>query len=94
LVQTYAGVHSPSLQLPGWMAMTSAWFAEHYYRISHTRPRFTRYSLETLISNSLISSSKAAQELSYTTRELTESISDTVTWWLENRNRIRATVRI
>jgi dihydroflavonol-4-reductase len=94
LVQSRAGVYSPALQLPGWAAMAGAWLAEYYYRLAHTRPRFTRYSLETLVSNSVISSAKAARELGYTSRALAESIADTVGWWVENRGRIRAAVRI
>jgi dihydroflavonol-4-reductase len=68
--------------------------AEAYYRFTHTRPRFTRYSIETLASNSLISSAKARTRLGYSARSLAESIADTVSWWLENRNRVKATVRI
>ena len=94
LVQKLAGSHSPALQLPPWAAVTAAWLAEGYYRLSHTRPRFTRYSLETLLSNSAISSSKAVRELGYSSRALGDSLADTVAWWLENRTRIRSAVRI
>jgi dihydroflavonol-4-reductase len=94
LVQHAAGGVSPALCLPSGLAMAAAWLAEHYYRLARSRPRFTRYSLETLLSNSRISSEKAVRELGYTPRGLPESISETVAWFLENRTRLRASVRI
>lgn len=94
LVQRCSGVRSPSICLPQPVAIASAWLAEWYYRLAHTRPKFTRYSLETLLSNSRISSQKAIRELGYAPRALALSIADTVAWWFEHRKLLRATVRI
>jgi len=94
LVQKYAGLHTPAITLPRPAALAGAWLAEQYYRLAHTRPRFTRYSLETLLSNSHISSQKAIRELGYAPRSLAESLADTVAWWQENRANIHASVRI
>jgi dihydroflavonol-4-reductase len=93
-VQKLSGFHTPAILLSSRAANFSAWFAEKYYQFSHSRPRFTRYSLETLLSNSPISSQKAILELGYAPRSLAESLADTVAWWQENRNKIRASVRI
>lgn len=93
-VQKLAGIHTPAFVLSSPAALASAWFAEKYYQITHTRPRFTRYSLETLLSNSRISSEKAIRELGYAPRALAESLADTVAWWEENRAKIGAAVRI
>ncbi len=94
LVQQAAGIHAPAVNIPMRLAMFVARFAEIYYRVTKTRPRFTRYSLETLVSNSQISSAKASTELGYKARRLSESLADTVAWWLQNRQRVKATVRI
>jgi nucleoside-diphosphate-sugar epimerase len=50
--------------------------------------------LETLVSNSQISSAKAARQLGYSPRRLADSLVDTVAWWLQNRKLVKATVRI
>lgn len=76
------------------LALVAAFFAEWYYRISHTRPKFTRYSIETLVSNSAISSAKAIRELGYRPRDLMESIHETVQWWMKNKSLTRASVRV
>jgi dihydroflavonol-4-reductase len=94
LVRAAVGKSSRSIELPHSVAMAAARLAEKYYRVSRTRPRFTRYSIETLISNSAISSGKARLELGYRPRRLLESITDTVAWWLENRKWVKTTVRI
>ena len=47
------------------------------------RPRFTKYSLETITSNSVISSAKAQDELGYHSRPIQETLSDTVRWLVE-----------
>jgi len=94
MVANQTGRQKPSVRLPGWIAMLAAGAAEQYYRVTHTRPSFTRYSLETLLSNSTISSHKAQRELGYLPRELSETISDTITWWLEHKRVVKASVRI
>ena len=60
-------------------------FTPYYYRITGRTPRITPYSLETLQSNSVISSRKAAEELGFQPRSLVESIQDSVTWIKNNR---------
>ncbi len=94
LVKATAGRSLAAVQLPHRLALAAARLAEWYYRISHTRPKFTRYSIETLVSNSAISSQKAARELGYRPRGLAVTIADTVVWWYENRRRVRASIRV
>ena len=65
----------------------------YYYQMMKKRPRFTSYSLETVVSNSFISSKKARTELAYQPRSMYETLSDTVAWWLENRHRVKASLR-
>ena len=94
LVQTAAGGKFNAVEIPHRLALFAARLAEWYYRASHTRPRFTRYSIETLSSNSAISSQKAAVELGYHPRSLAESVADTVVWWKENRKLVQSSVRV
>lgn len=94
LVKDYAGNHAPTIKIPLPLAMFFSRFAEIYYRLSRKRPTFTRYSLETLLSNSKISSGKAKKELGYQPRNLAVSLADTVRWWMEHRNLVRPTLRL
>ncbi len=66
------------------IAMIVAPMAEFFYKITKTKPRITRYSIETIVSNSAISSDKAKQELGYTPRSMLQTVTDTVQWWMEN----------
>lgn len=57
--------------------------AELYYKIRKQTPLFTPYSIYTLTSNSLFSHDKATRELGYTTRDIRETLKDTVEWLRE-----------
>jgi dihydroflavonol-4-reductase len=94
IVKEISQAYSPAIKIPLPLALFVTNFTQLYYNLSKTRPRFTRYSLETLISNSMISSEKARKELGYRARSLQESLRDTVNWWFENRGRIKASLRI
>jgi dihydroflavonol-4-reductase len=94
IVHKLSGAAGIACELPVKFALACAWAAEWYYRVSHTRPRFTRYSLETVFSNSNINSSKAADELDYHPIGIAQSLQDTIAWWMENRQRGAAGVRI
>jgi len=94
IVKEISQAYSPVIKIPLPLALFVTNFTQLYYNLSKTRPRFTRYSLETLISNSMISSEKARKELGYRARSLQESLRDTVNWWFENRGRIKASLRI
>lgn len=60
---------------------------ETYYNIKKEVTLFTKYSLYTLQSKSNFSHEKATKELGYTTRNLNETIEDTIKWFI-NSNRI------
>lgn len=85
LVQEISGSHTARIKVPLWLAKFITLFTPTYYRLAKIAPRITPYSIETLHSNSVISSSKARQELGYSPRPLKQSISDTVSW-LADRN--------
>jgi dihydroflavonol-4-reductase len=93
LVQNVTCCRTPKIKIPIPLALFATHFTELFYRLARRRPRFTRYSIETVTGNSFISSEKAARELGYRARTLSESVSDTVHWWLENRRQIQPTLR-
>ena len=68
---------------PMWFARMFAPFAELYYNIKKQTPLFTSYSLYTLRSNSNFSHKKADKELGYKTRNIYETVKDTVLWLKE-----------
>lgn len=73
--------------LPMWLAELTAPLSEIYYAILKQPPLYTKYSLYTLKSNANFSNEKAKKELGYKTRELKETIRDTIAW-LKETNRI------
>ncbi len=77
------GVTTPRFKMPIWLAKIIATFTPLYYSLTKTKPRFTRYSIRTLTSNSVISHEKAGHELGYSPRPIRESIVDTVQWFKE-----------
>jgi len=94
LVEKVTGKKKPMITFPLPIAMIVAPIAELYYKITKTRPVFTRYSIETVLSNSEISSEKAKKELGYKPRRLAESIADTVRWWGDHLGMIKRSLRI
>jgi len=94
LVQKITGKETPLITFPLPIAMIVAPMAEMYYKISKTKPRFTRYSLETVFSNSEISSEKAKTELGYQATPLVKSITDTVRWWWDNFGITKRSLRL
>ena len=69
--------------MPFWFIKATAPLAELYYKIRQQPPLFTPYSIYTLNSNGLFSHRKATSELGYTTRDMKETLSDTVNWLKE-----------
>ncbi|MCC6147098.1 MAG: SDR family oxidoreductase [Anaerolineaceae bacterium] len=94
LVQVAAGRSSPAIIIPRPLALFICHFTMLYYRLARSRPRLTRYSIETLAGNSFISSEKANRELGYRARALSSSVVDTVRWWLDHRQEVRPTLRV
>jgi len=88
-VQNAIGKRIPTITLPMWMAKVGAKFMPLFYKITRRRPRFTDYSLETLQSNSEVSSDKAQTELGYKPRDLKSTISDTVEWLMRRFGKAR-----
>jgi dihydroflavonol-4-reductase len=93
MAKRMSGIAASRIKIPLPLANTAAVVAEKYCSVTHKRPRFTRYALETVASNSVISCHKAGEELGYHPRGMRETMQDTVDWWLENRHAIRPSLR-
>lgn len=94
LVKKITGKSIKPITFPLPIAMIMVPLAKLYYKITKQKPRFTRYSLETVASNSDISSDKAKKDLGYKPRSLVKSIGDTVSWWLENIGLTKRALRL
>lgn len=94
LVKKVTGKDTKVISFPLPVALIVAPMAELYYKLTKTRPRFTRYSIETVISNSDIRSDKAKDELGYQPRSLVSSIADTVCWWWDNLGLTKRSLRL
>ncbi len=73
--------------LPLWFAMGTATLSEIYYKIIKQPPLFTKYSIYTLSTNAIYSHEKATRELGYTTRDMRDTLMDTVSW-LKSKGRL------
>lgn len=71
--------------LPLWFLKLVASPAEFYYKIVKRPPLFTKNSINTLHSNANFSNKKASLELAYTTRDMKETLIDTIDWLKENQ---------
>ena len=94
LVQKVTGKETPVITFPLPIVMIIAPMAEWYYKLTKTKPRITRYALETVVSNSDICSDKAKSELGYQARSLASSIADTVRWWWDNLGLTKPSLRL
>lgn len=86
-IYKYIGAKKMPIVLPIALVKIIAPICETYYNIKKEVPLFTKYSLYTLQSKSNFSHEKATKELGYTTRNLNETIEDTIKWFI-NSNRI------
>lgn len=75
--------------IPMWFAKLTAPLSETYYKIMKEPPLYTKYSLYVLTSNGHFSNEKAKKELGYTTRDIKDTIKDTVKW-LKESGRIKS----
>lgn len=74
-------------KLPMWFAKLTAPLAEIYYKLLKQPPLYTPYSLYTLSCNSNFSHEKADKELNYKTRDMKDTIKDTIKF-LKEKGRI------
>jgi dihydroflavonol-4-reductase len=78
--QAAGGWHA-GFEVPLWLAYWVANFVPFYCKLTGAKPLFTRYSLEAVCSNSLISHAKASRELGFQARPARQAVVDAVRWF-------------
>ena len=78
------GCPAPTYRIPHGLARAAGVLASVYYRLLRRKAVFTAYSIDVLHSNSQVSSTRARQELGFTSRPWQESIRDQVAWFRDN----------
>jgi dihydroflavonol-4-reductase len=81
LVQKEAESRSAQIMIPTGLALFGTKMVYPLQKLFGTTGGFTPYSIETILSNSNISSAKAKAALGYSPRPIEESMRDTVEWW-------------
>ena len=84
IVQRVAGLRSREIMVPAKVALAGATALGPINRLLSKKSGFTRYSIETVQSNSEISCIKAVKELGYSPRSIEKTIGDSVDWWRRN----------
>lgn len=80
IVARLCGLKPPRYCAPVWLLKAAAPIVEAWAKMRGKTPTFTRYSLQTLFSNSNISSEKARRELGYFPRPANETLRDCILW--------------
>jgi dihydroflavonol-4-reductase len=83
-VAEVSGKPAPRLIVPLGLAKALAPWAVKWSTWVGARPRFTPDSIEAILSNPMISHTKAERELGYHPRPLQESLRETLAWLLEH----------
>ena len=84
MVQDEMRIHSHQMMVPQKLALLGTRIVYPIQKLLKQASGFTPYSIETVMSNSNISSAKARDKLGYRSRSIEESIKDTVNWWRSN----------
>lgn len=87
LLHKITGIKEIKTFLPLWFAKFTAPLAELYYKMLRQTPLYTAYSIYTLNTNARFSHEKATKELGYRTRDMRETLADTIQW-LQDQKRL------
>ncbi len=93
LVQQAAGIDTTEIKFPARLAAFVAPLAEFYYKITRTKPKFTRYSIETLRSNSGSRPIKRGASWDINPAGFYDTIKETVDWWKINVHKTISALR-
>lgn len=81
MVQKEAGIRSSQMMVPAKLTLFGTKLVYPFQKFFGVTNGFTPYSIETILSNSHISSAKAKISIGYSPRPFEESVRDTVAWW-------------
>ena len=79
-VAEVCGKKPPRIHLSEGIVKLAAPIMEVYYKLSHTTPLFTRYTVRKLTANCNFSIEKAQKELGYNPMSVRQSVQDMVAW--------------
>lgn len=85
IVKIHANKYLKRIRMPLWAAYFASLFTPVYCRLTKKKPKFTKYSIEVVQSNSSICNQKAKKELGFKTRPLKQTIIDTINWAIQNQ---------
>jgi dihydroflavonol-4-reductase len=74
-----------SIEVPLWLAYWIADLLSFYNELTGAKPFFTRYSLDAICSNSLISHDKASRELGFHPGAAQQAVTDAVRWFKQGK---------
>lgn len=80
MLHKVTGKRKIKIILPLWFVKITANLAETYYRILRQPPLYTAYSIYTLSTDGIFSHERASEFLGYTTRDMNQTLADTVSW--------------
>jgi len=83
-ISLHTGKKKIKTKLSYWFILSMSYFAEIYYKIVRQKPLFTHYSIIVLNSNYHFSNEKARNELGFTSRDIQESIQDSILFSKQN----------
>ena len=86
ILHQLTGRRAITTYLPVWFLTLMAPLCEQYYRLLRQPPLFTRYSVYTLGCNSQFSNAKALSQLGFESRDIRDTLSDTLTWLRNHGN--------
>ncbi len=84
LVADFSGVPAPHFTAPLFLAEAAAPYIGRWSFLQEIQPLFNKVSLRALRSNRQISHALAERELGYSSRPLSETIHDTLSWFKDN----------
>lgn len=85
IVKIHANKYLKRIRIPLSLAYLVSILTPFYCRLTRKTPKFTKYSIEVVQSNSLICNQKAKRELGFKTRPLKQTIIDTINWAIQNQ---------
>lgn len=82
-VAEMTGCRLPSMIAPLWMARLGAPWVEYHAKYQGREPRFSRFTLHTLVNHQVVSHEKATRELGFTSRPFLDTLRDALAWFRE-----------
>ncbi len=85
IVKIHANKYLKKVRIPIYLAYFASMLTPFLCKLTKRKPKFTKYSIEVVQSNSAICNQKAKKELGFKTRPLKQTIIDTADWLLRDK---------